>query len=160
MLFRSQNLIYWGTGNPGPWAGDVRPGDNLYTVSTIAFDADTGKIKMYYQFIPHDLWDYDNHATPMLIDVNRDGKTIHGLFSAHKQGYTYLLDRTDMHFVYAQPFMNVTTFAGIDPKTGHPIVDPAKDPSKGEVDVCPAFLGGANFMPLSYNPATDRKSVV
>ncbi len=147
-----QNLIFWGTGNPGPWSGEKRPGDNLYTVSTIAFDADTGKIKMHYQYVPHDLWDYDNITTPMLIDVKRDGKTVQGIFSTHKHGYSYLLDRTNMQFVYAQPFMAVTTFSSVDPKTGRPTMNPAKDPGTGEVDVCPSFLGGTNYMPLSYNP--------
>lgn len=149
-----QNLIFWGTGNPGPWAGQVRPGDNLYSISTLAFDPDTGKIKMHYQYVPHDLWDYDNITTPMLIDVQRDGKTLPGIFTTHKQGYAYLLNRTNLQFVYAEPFMSVTFDKGIDPKTGHPIPDPAKDPSNGAVDVCPSFLGGTNYMPLSYDPST------
>jgi alcohol dehydrogenase (cytochrome c) len=59
-----QNLIFWGTGNPGPWSGDKRPGDNLYTISTVAFDPDTGQMKMHYQYVPHDLWDYDNNTPP------------------------------------------------------------------------------------------------
>lgn len=149
-----QNLIFWGTGNPGPWAGAVRPGDNLNTVSTIAFDGDTGAIKMHFQYVPHDLWDYDNITPPMLIDVKRDGKTVEGIFTTHKHGYDYLLDRTNMHFVYGEPFMTVTAFKGLDPKTGRPISDPAKDPVNGLVDVCPSFLGGTNYMPLSYDAGT------
>jgi alcohol dehydrogenase (cytochrome c) len=149
-----QNLIFWGTGNPGPWAGETRPGDNLYSISTVAFDADTGKIKMYYQYVPHDLWDYDNSTPPMLMDVSHNGKRVSGIFTAHKFGYSYLLDRSNMQFVYAEPFMTVTTFTGIDPKTGHPIMDPSKDPAKQEVDVCPSFLGGTNYMTMSYDAST------
>jgi alcohol dehydrogenase (cytochrome c) len=146
-----QNLIYWGTGNPGPWAGDVRPGDNLYSVSTVAFDADTGAIKMHYQYVPHDLWDYDNITPPVLVNVNRNGKMVEGIFTTHKHGYDYLLDRTDMKFIYAEPIFPITAFDSVDPKTGRPHMDPAKDPSQAEVDVCPSFLGGTNWMPLSYD---------
>jgi alcohol dehydrogenase (cytochrome c) len=149
-----QNLIFWGTGNPGPWAGDVRPGANLYSVSVLGIDADTGKIRSHFQYVPHDLWDYDNITTPMLIDVERDGKTIHGLVSAHKHGYFYLLDRANnLQFIYGEPFAHVTVFKGLD-AAGHPIVDPSKDPTNGQVEVCPSFLGGSNWMPLSYNPNT------
>lgn len=149
-----QNLIFWGVGNPGPWAGDVRPGDDLYTDSTLALDADTGQIRMHYQYTPHDLWDYDGVNEAVLVDVDHQGHKVHGWINANRNGYFYLLDRTNAHFIYGQPFASPTTFTGLDPKTGRPNVDPAKSPEDKKTDTCPAFLGGKNWMPISYSPAT------
>jgi alcohol dehydrogenase (cytochrome c) len=160
-----QNLIFWGTGNPGPWAGTVRPGDNVGTVSTIAFDGDTGAIKGQFQYIPHDLWDYDNITPPVLVDVVHNGKKVEGIWTSHKHGYNYLLDRTNfgpgtvgnIKFVYGEPFMPVTFMKGLD-KNGRPIPDPLKDPtdlSLGLVDVCPSFLGGTNLMVPAYEASTS-----
>jgi alcohol dehydrogenase (cytochrome c) len=161
-----QNIIFWPTGNPGPWAGTVRPGANVGSASMIAFDGDTGAIKGQFQMVPHDLWDYDTISQPMLIDIKRDGKKFEGLFTTHKDGYSYLLERTNfgpgtvdnIKHAYVEPFMPITVWKGIDPKTGHPIYDPAKDPSdlsNGLVDVCPSFLGGTNYLVPSYDAATD-----
>ncbi len=156
-----QNLIFWPTGNPGPWNGSVRPGKNIGTASIIAFDGDTGAIKAQFQFVPHDMWDYDNIGQPMLIDITKDGKKVEGLFEPNKNGYVYMVERSNfgpgtvdnIKFVYGEPFMPVTVWKGLD-ATGHPIFDPAKDPTKGElVDVCPSFLGGANYMVPAYDAA-------
>ena len=149
------NLIFWGVGNPGPRAGAVRPGDNLYTGSTIALDADTGAIKFHYQYTPHDMWDYDGVNEAVLVVVNHNGQKMKGLINANRNGYFYLLDRTTGEFVYGKPFATTTTFKGLDPHNGRPIVDPDKVPAENhKVDTCPAFLGGKNWMPMSYSAET------
>ncbi len=164
-------LIYWPTGNPGPWMGAARPGDNIGSSSIIAFDAETGAIKGQFQFVPHDLWDYDTIAQPILIDnVTVKGKKIQGLFTTHKDGYAYMLDRVpqagstinNLKFQYAEAFMPIKTWKGIDPQTGHPIWDPSKDPSTNNgqfVDVCPSFLGGTNYLVPSYDASTETAYV-
>ena len=149
-----QNLIFWGVGNPGPWAGDVRPGDDLYTDSTLALDADSGQIRLHYQYTPHDLWDYDGVNEAVLVDIDRQGHRVKGWINANRNGYFYLLDRTSAQFIYGEPFASPTTFTGLDPKTGRPNVDPSKSPEDKKVDTCPAFLGGKNWMPISFSPAT------
>ena len=88
------NLTYWGTGNPGPWIGDARPGDNLYTNSVVALDADTGEMKGYHQYHWNGSWDWDEVSAPLLIDVNRGGRTIKGLVHPARNGYLWLLERT------------------------------------------------------------------
>jgi len=127
-----QNLIFWPTGNPGPWAAYVRPGANAGSSSLIAFDGDTGAIKGEFQAVPHDMWDYDTISQPFAVNFMKDGKTFHGTFMTHKDGYSYLNDREMSHWgpyggkdyenipvVYAKPFMDVTFDAGMDQKTGH-----------------------------------------
>ena len=149
------NLVFWGVGNPGPWAGAVRVGDNLYTCSTIAVDPESGAIRFHYQYTPHDLWDYDGVNEAVLVDVNRDGAKLKGLINANRNGYFYLLDRTTGEFVYGKPFTSVTTFKGLDAKSGRPITDPNNVPSPThKIDTCPALFGGKNWMPLSYSPDT------
>src|SRR5579872_1568668 len=89
-----QNLIIWGTGNPSPdWNGDPRPGDNLYSDSAIAIDADTGKLKWHYQFVPHDLHDWDAVQVPVLVDDEWQGKPRKLVYWAHRGGFFYVLDR-------------------------------------------------------------------
>ena len=88
------NLTFWGTGNPGPWIGDQRPGDNLYTNSVVAFDVDTGELKGYHQYHWNGSWDWDEVSAPLLIDVPRDGRTVKGLVHPARNGYLWLLERT------------------------------------------------------------------
>jgi len=163
-----QNLIFWPTGNPGPWAAYVRPGANAGSSSLIAFDGDTGAIKGEFQAVPHDMWDYDTISQPFAVNFMKDGKTFHGTFMTHKDGYSYLNDLEMSHWgpyggkdyenipvVYAKPFMDVTFDAGMDQKTGHFIVNKDKDSTTPNlVDVCPSFLGGTNYLVPSYNEAT------
>jgi len=160
-----QNLIFWPTGNPGPWAGTVRPGDNVGTTSMIAFDGDTGAIKGQFQMVPHDLWDYDTISQPILVDTAHNGKKLEGVFTTHKDGYSYLLERDNfgpgtvgnIKFIYGEPFMPITVWKGLD-SSGRPIFDPKKDPSdlsNGLVDVCPSFLGGTNYLVPSYEASSD-----
>ncbi|MBV8818837.1 MAG: PQQ-binding-like beta-propeller repeat protein, partial [Acidobacteriaceae bacterium] len=103
------NLIYWGTGNPGPdMNGDVRPGDNLYTCSMIALDADTGKLKWHFQFTPHDTHDWDAISDPVLADLTIGGKRVKALIQANRNGFFYALDRTNGKFLHARPYTKVT----------------------------------------------------
>jgi alcohol dehydrogenase (cytochrome c) len=146
------NLIYWGTGNPGPPSnGSGRPGRNLYTNSVLALDADTGQIRWFYQWTPHDVWDYDGVNEMVLVEnVRRPDGTIikKGLIHADKNGHFYLLDRTNGRFIYARPFVYVDTIR-VDPMTGD--VTPLKWPKIDQpVVACPH--AGKNWQPMSYNP--------
>jgi len=148
------NLIYWGTGNPAPtFNGDVRPGDNLYTSGVLALDAETGKIKWFYQWTPHDVFDYDGVNEMILVEnVKRPDGTIieKGLIHADKNGHFYLLDRVRGRFVYARAFVHVDSIT-VDPSTGK--VTPLKWAKPGEpVVACP--YGGKNWHPMSYHPGT------
>ncbi len=154
------DLIFFGTGNPAPWNAHLRPGDNLFSTSTVAIDPDTGKIKWHYQFTPNDGWDFD--GVNETIPFNADGKKLAG--HADRNGFFYVLDRTNGKLQNAFPFVNRTDWAtGIDLKTGRPIEtgvragDPSKsaDGKKGEqIFIAPSFLGGKNWMPMAYSQNT------
>ncbi len=150
-------LAYFGTGNGGPWMGDQRPGDNLYTSSTIAVDVTTGTIKGHHQYHPNDSWDWDEVSPPLLIDFTRGGRTVKGLVNIARDGYMWFLERTDgpIRFVDAQPYVKQNVFRSIDPKTGRPDVDPAHKPGTGRrAEFCPSFWGGKNWPPIAFNPRT------
>jgi alcohol dehydrogenase (cytochrome c) len=109
------NLTYWGTGNPGPdWNGDPRPGDNLYTDSVIALDADTGRLKWHYQFTPHDEFDYDATQVPVLVDIPWQGQPRKLMLWANRNGFWYVLDRTTGQFLQGKPYTKVTWATGFD----------------------------------------------
>ncbi len=154
------DLIFVGTGNPAPWNAHMRPGDNLYSTSTVAIDPDTGKIAWHYQFTPNDGWDYD--GVNETVSFNNGGKKLAG--HADRNGFFYVLDRTNGKLVNAFPFVNQIDWAkGVDLKTGRPIEtgvrpgDPSAstDGKKGkQIFVAPSFLGGKNWMPMAYSQAT------
>jgi alcohol dehydrogenase (cytochrome c) len=151
------NLMFWGTGNGGPWMGDQRTGDNLYTSSTLAVDATTGRIKGYHQYHPNESWDWDEVSPPILVDFRRNGRTVKGLIDVARDGYLWFLERTDgaINFVDGQPFVKQNVFRSIDPKTGRPDVDPDKKPGTGkQAEFCPSHWGGKNWPPIAFNPAT------
>jgi alcohol dehydrogenase (cytochrome c) len=151
------NLAFWGTGNGGPWMGDQRPGDNLYTSSTIALDVATGAIKGHFQYHPNDSWDWDEVSPPILVDYMRGGKTVKGLIDVARDGYLWFLERTPgtINFVEGAPYVKQNVFRGLDPKTGRPDVDPAKQPGTGrEAEFCPSHWGGKNWPPIAYSPKT------
>lgn len=151
----AQNLIIWGTGNPSPdWNGDVRPGDNLYTDSAIALDADTGKLKWHYQFVPHDVHDWDAVQVPVLVDAEWQGKPRKLIYWAHRCGFFYVLDRTTGEFLLGKPFATQTWAEGIDAK-GRPIRKPNIDPSPEGTYVWPGVQGATNWYSPSYNPLTS-----
>ncbi|MDE0435090.1 MAG: PQQ-dependent dehydrogenase, methanol/ethanol family [Bryobacterales bacterium] len=148
------NLIYWGTGNPGPdMNGDVRPGDNLYTCSVVALDADTGTLKWHFQFTPHDVHDWDAVADPVLVDLDVEGEKRKALIQANRNGHFYVLDRTTGEFLLARAYTEVTWADGIDAK-GRPILIPGKDPTEEGNVACPGLGGGHNWHPTAYSPQT------
>ena len=151
------NLTYWGTGNAGPWIGDARPGDNLYSNSVIALDADTGALTAHHQYHWNGSWDWDEVAAPLLIDVERGGRTIKSLVHPGRNGYLWLLERsaTEISFVDGAPFVHQNVFTRLDPTTGRPEYDPARRPTMGQrVSFCPSLWGGKNWPSAAYNPTT------
>jgi len=148
------NTIYWGTGNPAPdFEGSVRPGDDLYTDCLLALDPDTGKLKWYFQFTPHDLFDYDAAETPILADAVYKGEKRKLLIQANRNGYLYLLDRTNGKFLSAVPFVERLNWAkGIDAQ-GRPIRTEVK-PTIGGSRVCPGYSGATNWFAPSYSETT------
>ena len=151
------NLTYWGTGNPGPWIGDARPGDNLYTNSVVALDADTGELKGFHQYHWNGSWDWDEVSAPLLIDVNRDGRTIKGLVHPARNGYLWLLERTAdaIDFVDAEPYVYQNVFTSIDPDTGRPDYNAENKPGLGKrATFCPSLWGGKDWPPAAYSPQT------
>ncbi len=150
-------LSYWGTGNAGPWMGDARPGDNLYATSVIAVEVETGKISSYHQYHWNDSWDWDEVVAPLLIDLKRDGRTVKGLVHEGRNGYLWLLERTDkgIGFVAAQPFVKQNVFTSIDARTGRPTYDEAHVPRVGKrTEFCPSLWGGKDWPPSAYSPRT------
>jgi alcohol dehydrogenase (cytochrome c) len=151
------NLAFWGTGNGGPWMGDQRPGDNLYTASTVAIDVATGAIKGHFQYHPNDSWDWDEVSPPILVDYTRNGKTIKGLIDIARNGYLWFLERTTdrINFVEGTPFVKQNVFRSLDPKTGRPDVDPARKPGTDKrAEFCPSHWGGKNWPPIAFSPQT------
>jgi alcohol dehydrogenase (cytochrome c) len=151
------DLAFWGTGNGGPWMGDQRPGDNLFTSSVVALDAKTGQIKGYFQYHPNDSWDWDEVSPPILVDYQRDGKTVKGLVNVARDGYLWQLERTPdkINFIAGQPFVRQNVFKGLDVKTGRPDVDPAHKPGTDKAaDFCPGIWGGKDWPPVAYSPQT------
>ena len=149
------DTIYWPTGNPTPdLYGDDRKGDNLYSDSIIALDAKTGKLKWHFQFTPHDVWDYDAQETPALIDTNWQGKPRKLLVQANRNGFFYVLDRTDGKFLFGTKYIkNVTWATGLTAE-GRPIRVPDMEPTLEGRRVCPSLEGASNWYSTSFNPAT------
>ena len=151
----ASNTTYWGTGNPAPWVADDRPGDNLYTDSTIALDADTGKLKSYHQYTPHDSFDWDEVSAPLLIDTEVDGKPTKTAAHAGRNGYLWILSRDRLTFLHAFPFSNNNVFTSIDSKTGRPTVDESKRPGATRgAEFCPSIGGGKDWPPEAWSPKT------
>ena len=148
------DTLYWTTSNAAPdFVGDSRPGDDLYTASVLAIDANTGKLKWYFQFTPHDVYDYDANETPVLVDVEENGATRHLLVQANRNGFYYVLDRTNGRFLRAKPFVEKLTWAkGIDP-SGRPVLSD-RVPTKEGTLICPGIVGATNWFSPSYNPNT------
>jgi alcohol dehydrogenase (cytochrome c) len=146
------NLVYWGTGNAGPdWNGDPRPGDNLYTCSVVALDADTGKVKWHYQFSPHDEFDYDSTQVPVLADIDWQGRPRKVMMWANRNGIFYVLDRATGEFLLGKAFVKVNWMSGFDSK-GKPIR--AVQSSATGVRVYPGNQGGTNWYNPAFNPRT------
>ena len=159
------DLLFFGTGNPAPWNAHLRPGDNLFSSSTVAINPDTGKIVWHYQSTPNESWDFDGVNEFISFDLEKDGEIIKAGAKADRNGFFYVINRTNGKLISANPFITRQDWAtGVDLKTGRPIEtanarpgDPAKaDGKKGSsVFAVPSFLGGKNWMPMAYNPNTD-----
>jgi lanthanide-dependent methanol dehydrogenase len=150
------DLFYYGTGNPGSWNPDQRPGDNKYSMTIFARNPDTGKAAWAYQKTPHDRWDYDGINENVLVDLNIGGQTRKALVNFDRNGFAYVLDRQTGELLKADPFVVVNWAKGVDLKTGKPIEDPEKQTSatRNTKDICPSAMGGKNQQPVSYSPKT------
>ena len=148
------DTLYWGTSNPSPdFDGGVRPGDDLYTDCVLALDPDSGKLKWYFQFTPHDLFDYDAVETPVLLDTTYQGEARKLLVQADRNGFIYVLDRVTGRFLSAIQFAEKVNWAkGID-ANGRPIRTDIEPSERGTL-VCPGFEGATNWYAPSYNPST------
>jgi alcohol dehydrogenase (cytochrome c) len=148
-----QNLVFFGTGNPGPdYYSHNREGDNLYTASIVALDADTGKMKWHYQFTPHDVHDWDATQVPVLADLTIDGQPRKVVMFANRNGFFYTIDRVSGKLIVAKPFVETTWAKEISSLTGRPILLPGNHPNEQGTRTCPDLGGGTNFMSPSYDP--------
>ena len=150
------DLLYHGTGNPGTWNPDQRPGDNKWSMTIFARDPDTGKAKWAYQKTPHDAWDYDGINENVLVDLEIEGKVRKVLVNFDRNGFSYTLDRETGELLMAEPFTYVNWATAIDLSTGKPIEDPEKRTSstKNTKNICPSAMGGKNQQPVAYSPRT------
>jgi alcohol dehydrogenase (cytochrome c) len=148
------NTIYWGTSNPAPdFDGGVRPGDDLYTDCVLALDPDTGKLKWYFQFTPHDLYDYDATETPVLVDAEYQGSPRKLLVEANRNGFIYILDRTNGKFLAAKQFALKQNWAKEIDAEGRP-VRTTNIPTPEGTRICPSYAGATNWYSPSYNEQT------
>ena len=147
--------LYWAGGNPGSdMNGDQRLGDNLYSCSVVALDVKTGKLKWHFQFTPHDEWDWDAQQPMLLVDAMWEGAPRKLLLDANRNGFFYVLDRTNGKLLLAKPYVQKLTWAkGID-ANGRPIENSNQRATEKGVRVCPALIGASNWWSTSFNPAT------
>jgi PQQ-dependent dehydrogenase (methanol/ethanol family) len=150
------DLIYHGTANPGPWNAQQRPGDNKWTAGIFARDPDDGQARWFYQWSPHDLFDYDGINENVLLDLTIDGRPRKTLVRPERNGYLYVLDRTSGEVLSATAFAHVTTSHGVDLKTGRLIEAKEKEPELGKVvrEICPAAPGAKDWQPSAWSPRT------
>lgn len=148
------NLLFWGTGNPGPdWNGDVRVGDNLYSDCLLAIDLDSGKLKWHFQFTPHDVHDWDATEVPVLVDGEIRGQKRKLVIFPNRNGFYYVLDRTSGQFLLGKPYVKQTWAKGLD-DAGRPIRQPNTSPTLEGVAVWPSVSGANNWYSPTYSPKT------
>ncbi|MGI2259032.1 PQQ-dependent methanol/ethanol family dehydrogenase [Shewanella sp. GXUN23E] len=158
------DLLFFGTGNPAPWNSHMRPGDNLFSSSRLALDPDTGEIVWHFQTTPHDGWDFDGVNELIAFDYQDKGKPVKAAATADRNGFFYVLDRTNGKFIRGFPFVDKISWAsGLD-ENGRPVYVPenrpgsptdSKDGKQGNTVVAaPSFLGGKNWMPMAYSQKT------
>nr|WP_245257219.1 PQQ-dependent dehydrogenase, methanol/ethanol family [Methylocystis rosea] len=150
------NLVYYGTANPGPWNSNQRPGDNLWTSTIFARDADTGMAKWAYQVSPHDLWDHDEINENVLVDLEINGALRKALIHPGRNGYMYVMDRETGEVLSADPYDTVTVYKGVDLKTGRIEPNHALEPELNKTieNVCPAPPGAKDWQPTAWSPRT------
>ena len=150
------NLVYYGTGNPGPWNPEQRPGDNKWSAGIFARNPDSGQAKWFYQWSPHDLYDHDGVNENVLVDLQMNGTTRKVLIHPERNGHMYVMDRTSGEVLSATPFVHITSNKGVDLKTGRLIPVDDKKPSTGIVvtDICPSAPGAKDWQPSAFSPRT------
>jgi PQQ-dependent dehydrogenase (methanol/ethanol family) len=150
------NVVYYGTGNPGAWNPDVRPGDNKWTSGIFARDLDSGKALWFYQWSPHDLYDHDGINENILVDRDWQGQPRKLLLHPGRNGYMYVLDRVTGEVLAADQFVYVNSSTGVNLKTGRLIPNPAKRTQTGKTiyDICPTASGAKDWEPSAYSPRT------
>ncbi|HYG25995.1 MAG TPA: PQQ-binding-like beta-propeller repeat protein, partial [Caulobacteraceae bacterium] len=150
------DLIYYGTGNPGPWNPEQRPGDNKWTAGIFARDPDTGQARWFYQFTPHDMHDYDAVNENVLLDLPIGGTTRKVILRPERNGYMYLLDRATGEVLSADPYVYVNSSEGVDLQTGRLKVNIDKKPTVGKVTrhICPSANGAKDWNPSAWSPRT------
>jgi PQQ-dependent dehydrogenase (methanol/ethanol family) len=150
------DLIYYGTANPGPWNPEVRPGDNKWTAGVFARRPDTGQAKWFYQISPHDLYDHDGVNENVLVDMQIAGNVRKVLLRADRNGYVYVIDRTNGEVLSAAPFVHITSSTGVDMESGRMKTVDALAVKTGKVtrDICPSANGGKDWQPMSFSPKT------
>lgn len=150
------NLVYYGTSNPGPWNSTMRPGDNKWTAGIFARDADTGQARWFYQLSPHDVSDYDGVNENILLDIDWNGEPRKVLVHPDRNGYVYVIDRTNGEVLSAKPFHAINSSHGVDLKTGDLIYNEEKRPqtNKKVTDICPAPPGAKDWQPAAFSHST------
>jgi lanthanide-dependent methanol dehydrogenase len=150
------DLLYYGTGNPGPWNPEQRPGDNKWTCGIFARKPDTGEAVWFYQWSPHDLYDHDGINEAILTDLTLNGQPRKVLIHPGRTGYMYVLDRATGEVLYAVPFAHITSSHGVDLKTGRLLPAEEKAPGMGRTarNICPAAPGAKDWSPAAYSPQT------
>jgi alcohol dehydrogenase (cytochrome c) len=150
------NLVYYGTANPGPWNADMRPGDNKWTAGIFARDADTGQARWFYQFNPHDIFDHDGVNEAILVDIPWKGQPRKVLLHPDRNGYLYMIDRTNGEVLSANAFDYINSSTGVDLKTGRLQYVKEKETKPNTVvrDICPAPPGAKDWQPSSFSPKT------
>jgi PQQ-dependent dehydrogenase (methanol/ethanol family) len=150
------NLIFYGTGNPGVWNPELRPGDNKWSAGVFARNADTGEAVWFYQFSPHDLFDHDANNENILVDLPVDGQTRKVVLHPERNGYIYVLDRVTGQVLSATPYVHITGSKGVDLQTGRLIENEEKKPQTNKVikEICPASPGAKDWNPSAFSPRT------
>ena len=150
------DIVYWGTGNGGPWNPNARKGANLYIAPVVAIRPKTGELVWHYQFSPNDPYDYDATEVGMLVDMKIGGKDRKVLTQANRNGFMYVLDRANGALLAANPYVKVNWADRIDLKTGRPVHSEIDKKARAgeDVEIFPSVLGGKNWTPMSWNPAT------
>ena len=148
-------IVYWATGNPGnDLVGDERAGDNLYSSSIVALDGKTGKLRWYYQFTPHNVWDYDAQAPSVLVDAQWHGQPRKLLLHADRNGFFYVFDRMTGERLLTKPLVHNLTWAKEIGSDGRPVLNPNQEPTTGGTRVCPALDGATNWYSTAFNSST------
>ncbi|CAN5359707.1 methanol/ethanol family PQQ-dependent dehydrogenase [soil metagenome] len=150
------DLIYHGTGNPGPWNPEIRPGDNKWTCGIFARRPDTGEAVWAYQWSPHDEYDYDGVNENLLLDLPVNGEMRKTLVRPERNGYIYVMDRITGQVLSADPFVHVTATTGVDLETGKPNKVEEKATGFGRTvrDICPSAPGAKDWQPSAFSPQT------